>query len=386
MKPVTAAEGPRELVADQLRAIAALMVAAYHCFLGFYTLIAKDSPASLLAIFIPFNGSAGVSLFFVLSGYILLPSLDRLRGKSLVAGRFIVRRLFRILPAWWFSICLGALFAWSCATVALPGEWSLVRAEQGWWSLWLHNALLLDVGLGSHNLNPVGWTLQVEMLAAPLIYLFWRMLQSWPLAVLLSALALWVLFHHFATPWPGAVYFAQFAFMFLLGGWLRQCHPYVAALAGRRRWLALAAMLPALALWLGASAKPLLQLHPAYFLLVGVGAAGVLFAAEWLSLAPGRLGRWLGWLGLVSYSFYLLHWMLMLAIAAGFYHLAPALLGHPVLFGVLLCLSSIPLAIWLAGFSHDWIEQPAIRWGRRLEARLFGGASCAPPQTLTRSE
>ena len=88
---------------DQLRACAFLGVASLHFFTPLHTDLLYTTPGvNLLAPFIV-NGYFGVSLFFLLSGYILA-KLAIEQGGDIHYGQFLVNRVLRIYPLW--VVCL----------------------------------------------------------------------------------------------------------------------------------------------------------------------------------------------------------------------------------------------------------------------------------------
>lgn len=369
----------REPVPDQLRGMAAMMVAAFHCALPFYDQLHALLPGPLFAaLFAVCNGSAGVALFFVLSGYVLQPALDRLRGQSLAPLRFVLRRVFRILPGWWASVLIGLLLAWASRGTRLPGDLGGMP-QDGLLHRTVQNALLTGV-----DLNPVGWTLQIELAAVPLIYLFWRLCRRPAVALAGVALAVWALYHLLLAPLLPGVYPAQFAFMFMLGAMLHDGLPWLrrrltpSQLAGLG-WL----LIPlGLALWLLPSSKPLFQLRPGYFLLCGLGAASLLLGTLLHPLPRGRFGNWLEGVGLVSFSFYLLHRLLLTALAVCLLAAWPALAGQALACAAVFALLSFPLALGLARPLYHYLERPMIRLGRLVERRLGQNAAPLPAQAL----
>src|ERR1700722_17245824 len=103
---------------ESLRGIAALSVALYHSFhlipiLGVrvYDHRLWDVPSAqallIRLIMVLFNGSAAVSLFFVLSGFVLALSLRRDKLSLPVKGwAFLLRRFIRIYPSLAINILL----------------------------------------------------------------------------------------------------------------------------------------------------------------------------------------------------------------------------------------------------------------------------------------
>jgi peptidoglycan/LPS O-acetylase OafA/YrhL len=153
----------RMIQLDVLRGVAILGVLGRHS-------VVEPNQAGLLRI--PAKlwdhlGWTGVDLFFVLSGFLvggLLMSELRHRGR-LDVGRFIIRRAFKIWPAY-YTLVIGSLI--------------LDGARHGWLAsshLYLPNLLNIQNYLGA---NPLGqtWSLAVEehfYLAFPL--LLWLMVK-----------------------------------------------------------------------------------------------------------------------------------------------------------------------------------------------------------------
>ncbi|HEY9217739.1 MAG TPA: acyltransferase, partial [Phenylobacterium sp.] len=130
-----------------LRALAALMVAVGHL----QVLFAAVHPALAWVGL----GRAGVDLFFVISGFIMVFTTER---EPPSAGRFALRRILRIVPLYW-AVTL-AVFALAALR---PGLLDAGRADP----VWLAKSLAFipfDKGDGTMNpLVPVGWTLNYEM-------------------------------------------------------------------------------------------------------------------------------------------------------------------------------------------------------------------------------
>ena len=83
---------------DGLRAISIGMVLAGHAASGIPAL--RDHP---LLAYTLFNGNRGVSVFFVISGFLITSLLldEEQRAGSISLKNFYLRRIFRILPPLW---------------------------------------------------------------------------------------------------------------------------------------------------------------------------------------------------------------------------------------------------------------------------------------------
>ena len=102
-----------------LRAISILLVILSHCFLHArpHNLVTKI----LLAL--AGNGSIGISIFFVISGFLITIVLlkERFRFGSINIPDFYLRRVFRILPAFLLYILAIAALA-SAGILAIPSQ------------------------------------------------------------------------------------------------------------------------------------------------------------------------------------------------------------------------------------------------------------------------
>jgi len=138
---------PRFPLMDALRALAALAVLVSH--VAFVTGVDRGSWwGSLLA-----NGSQGVTVFFVLSGFLLYRPLVRARVDGDAPpgwATFARRRLLRIVPAYWLALTVLAI------EPGLPGVFT-----DDWWRYYLflqvydHNTAIGGL--------VVAWSLCVEI-------------------------------------------------------------------------------------------------------------------------------------------------------------------------------------------------------------------------------
>jgi peptidoglycan/LPS O-acetylase OafA/YrhL len=91
-----------------LRAVAALLVVAYHAVEQWTTRVPGYGPGQ----FWP-NGSAGVDIFFVISGLVMTISVQRNAGRAHPARTFAKDRIIRIVPRYWIvtSLKIAAVMA-----------------------------------------------------------------------------------------------------------------------------------------------------------------------------------------------------------------------------------------------------------------------------------
>ncbi|MBB5694340.1 acyltransferase family protein [Muricoccus pecuniae] len=164
-----AERGHRVAFADQLRGIAALLVLLSHhagIFWHAHPVVAEITglppafsvPPESTGFLVPLVsgtfqfGSAGVALFFLISGYVIPYSL---RGRT--RGSFALARLLRLLPTYWvgFSIQLSVLVA---AQSLMGGHFPRSAVEVAF------NLMPgLHLLVWSPSLDGILWTLDIEM-------------------------------------------------------------------------------------------------------------------------------------------------------------------------------------------------------------------------------
>src|ERR1700684_2417877 len=85
---------------ESARGIAALCVCGLHCLM-FWSAFPNSPENSYVMEFFVGAGNSAVTFFFVLSGFVLVMSLDKMKaeGQSLIAPHFVLSRIFRIYPA-----------------------------------------------------------------------------------------------------------------------------------------------------------------------------------------------------------------------------------------------------------------------------------------------
>jgi len=148
---------------DSMRGLAALTVFLSHALGIFLTnevyVLLKYSPVGVM-----FDGAAAVDLFFVLSGFVLAkPYFDNEKNMNYL--EFIVKRVFRIYPAFWFSLLVALIVRslFSQETFVNNSAWSksLWVTEVTPYIILEHIPLLWKTNW--YAINPVIWSLIVEM-------------------------------------------------------------------------------------------------------------------------------------------------------------------------------------------------------------------------------
>ena len=391
---------------DALRGIAALCVVYAH----FGTRVLPQVHTAVYRIFDP--GLYGVFVFFMVSGYIVPASLER-RGSI---RTFWLGRLFRLFPLFVFAIA-AVLVLHGLGLASLRGTDQNTAA-----SVLAHLFMLNDL-LGVSNVIVVLWTLSYEMVFYLLLTaLFTAGLhrRSGWIATAFAAGALllggvlptvWLSYRSFgparAALAGDVLIVGGLAVAVAARGWPRALGAWLAAVTGlilvafneRRypfegltilalmftgtmlyraehgqvsRWRAaiMAAGVFTAAIvagaWhipsVGAPSQTALQQRE---WVMSVALAGLTFAIG-IALRTLAVPSILAWLGLVSYSVYLLHPLLLDA-----YDSIPFPPGRPPV-GVQVAMAAVFLAVLLAccAMTYRLVEAPMQRLGRRLAARL----------------
>jgi peptidoglycan/LPS O-acetylase OafA/YrhL len=373
---------------ESLRGIAALMVAVFHSIhllpvdgiaqVYLRTIWDIRGPQALLTrlLMVFFNGGAAVSLFFVMSGFVLALSLGRdPRPVPQLGKAFLTRRFFRIYPPLALNVLLYAAAMW----IVSSGWPRLYNDPPPTPRAIFDNLILIDKGV-----NGATWSLAVELLAVPFIFLahlFTRGRSPWLILVpaILARIALYARWMLVRRP-----YLYLYLFMFLWGMAVAELGPLVSRWVSRRA--AGVVLMVGFALLLGArfvfgywSRASLGVEAIGAALVVAVVAYGPDLRA--LALLDGSAVRFLG---RTSYSFYLYHPVfLSLGVPIVMWSLSSTSLAasYPLAVGFLIALTTVPPTLVAGKLSFDRIERPAVRWGRRVEGWLLEPVLQPPADT-----
>jgi len=334
------------LTIQALRAIAALLVVLLHAF---ETWGERVDPTALGVNWE--NGAAGVDIFFIISGFVMVISSRRLVDRAGAWLIFLWHRVVRIVPLYWLLTTVKIL-----AVVALAG-------------VVLRTGLDFDFVAGSYlflpvtdsaghfrPVLPVGWTLTYEFL----FYLLFAAALAMRVDVLrivipgLGLIAVAALAR--TETWPGwTILFdtivVEFVFGVMLAKWTLRGLRLPPAIAGG---LVLAGF--ALILFL-----PMIS-ENARVLTWGIPAFAIVAGAVSLEpLVAPVLPRWLLTLGDASYSIYLSHGFVLPVLGLAFSGIvSPGLWTEG--FTIILCLVFSSLVGWGV---FILIESPILRALRR---------------------
>ena len=362
---------------DMVRGIAILGVITHHT-----AYLAGELPTWLM--WLDNFSQMGVQLFFVASALTLCMSATH-RAEPNWTG-FFVRRIFRIAPLYYAAILV--YFFWHLlkefykqGALVLPDGYTL-------WAV-LSN-LTFTHGFSPDHFNyvvPGGWSIAAEMTFYVLFPLIFLAVLKGPKALvlaLLAALAIGVGGQMTAIEWLSPILvergvltdpMVNDGFGFLYASLLTQlpvfligCLAFVwRAVAVRSGHILAAGAFVLASLFLQNSSL----LYTTYIgaLTPTLAAAGFGILVVWLmqqTRAPGRLGRRLAWIGQLSFSMYICHFIIV-----DICHLAFARLhfddgAHPVFLLIMSLAFVTILSASVAVFSRQWIEAPGIALGKRL--------------------
>ena len=360
---------------DGIRGLAALFVVLNHVFLRAFPGFPADHAPFWIAGFI--DGRFAVVVFIVLSGFSLSVSPARAGWRLDGVAKFARRRAWRILPPYWAALVFSLLMTWF--VVAQPG-WPGPTGK----SVAVNSLLLQDV-FAAPSPNRAFWSIAIEAqlyIVFPLLILAMRRLNTFAMvatvAVPVLALGIVGAAHVGAATNLVNQYTPDLAVLLAIGV---AAGSILTTTERRRAWpwprlaLAFAAPVFALIAWKGSvwTADNYFWVDLAFGPAIGCLLAAV--ATE----RPRPLVRLLDTrplrrLGSFSYSLYLTHAPIVIAVYYGFVQ-GRVRLGVPTF--LVLCAIVLPLTILFARLFAEVFELPfqrrrgwsAVRDARRLPDR-----------------
>ncbi len=375
---------------DSLRGVAAFSVLLYHCYLVSYllqnsidnTLATLSFPLRTiisLSINLFTSGHSAVILFFVLSGFVLTISLLT-RKQSYKT--FILRRIFRIYPVLFISIIIAFLLHLFIGQNPIP-----LYAQPQWYQYYVAGPIKITIGdllghlaltgirPGHSFLNSPIWSLVHEMrisLIFPLLVLLLSMDKKLAMFITLGfflsifgemasnfmVMAKYVKTINvviFETPLYSILQTIYYLVFFLMG---------IGLAIKREKIYTAINKLPEAAKFISVIIAVIFLIYfdsvTTSFVdyLRGIGAIMLIaFAYSW-----DRFKVWLSmpifvWLGKISYSLYIVHWLIIYSVFE--------LLGNSI--PLWQCVAAtIILSLISAQLMSKFVEYPCINFGKRI--------------------
>ncbi|MBC7755477.1 MAG: acyltransferase [Bdellovibrio sp.] len=343
--------------ADGLRGLAAFWVVLYHLAEGHHIETLKNMlPNVVYNVFFGW-GHLGVAIFFVLSGFVMALTAHKVKFDFENAFKFIARRLTRLAPPYYFAILIALLFIF-IKSKALHLNYtspSLIAL--------LQHAVFAQDFFNTPQINIVFWTLCIEVqfyIAFAMLVWFADSLdkrlniavaRNMTIIATCFVALLWPLQLVSTVFWQGG--FIGFWYSFLTGviicwGWLNKGF-----------LLKTAIIYCAILLCIGMIYKD------SFTLVVAITASLLLFAG-----LKNKMHAWLNWgflqwLGLISYSLYLLHNPITGASA----NIARKIISNGLYADILSLVMAIFACLVTAYLSFLIVERPSIQWSHRLKLK-----------------
>ena len=310
------------------------------------------------------GGYLAVSVFFVLSGFVLTRTYAHTTWDKRSLGRFFTARFARIYPVYFVSLILMSPFI---IEMLLVPVWTGAQRA----TLLTDYLLVLQGWTGSLKVgwNTPAWSLSCEFffyLWFPALFLLmknarWRAISVAMVAAVLFPIAL----DHAGVPWTWKPVYDLADFVAGIAA-----ARIFTLLRGRRAWNGRGYWLYIPAVVVGAW----LIIHPTVVDGSGADVAAYLRSLNvamlvGFALSGGWIAKWLstriaGFLGKASYSMYVLHvpilWWTGRYLVHGRLHL-PRLVGAAIYF---------TLVIAASGMIYAWLEAPASSWIRGWQKKF----------------
>jgi peptidoglycan/LPS O-acetylase OafA/YrhL len=367
--PVTQPRGARVSWLDGIRGGAAVFVVLHHMWLTAWPGFPSDNGPWWLGWLL--YGHMAVAIFIVVSGF-SLALVPLSNGGKLPGGvrRFVHRRAWRILPAYWAALIL------SVVVTALFLRPDLGPGAVGQ-TLVVHGLLLQDV-VWSETPNGALWSIAVEWQIYFVFPLILVLARRTTIATAVMAFAFIVIAAHaiagIGAPLDKIDHLTpQFLALFAMGVLAVQLGAGERAASLRRPAgvVALAAFVAFVLLALTEGSEWAVAHFFWMDLLFGIGVAGLLTLMHAGGAAPVRrvlASKTAIWLGLFSYSIYLVHDPLLGVLSA--YAFAPLGLSPLATFGVTLAVG-LPLILAACYGFHLLFEAPFLRRRDRSALRAL---------------
>jgi len=317
-----------------------------------------------LSVFL--EGGYGVSLFMVISGFILTLPFIKARlhnGPRVSLKKYYLRRLTRLEPPYLAALTIAFILL---VVVLRRYSFSELLPHYGASAIYLHNIVYGENSL----VLAIAWSLEIEVqfyLLAPFLSFIFLLKDHLLRRSIFAATILLSGIYAYYQFWNVPVILPNFICYFLAGMLLADlyCHPPSFAINEKLGFITGLVILAGLPF--------LISIHSVYLFMIKVVLIFVFFYLVIMNKRLKKLmsGQVITIIGGMCYSIYLLHFMIMSAVSEVLRHL-PVSGGAWVFIGCLLILILAVLVI--SAVFYKLIEQPCMRkdWYKRVFKKSSG--------------
>lgn len=345
-----------------LRAFAAYGVVLYHALEGLNTANPEVFPRFVL-------GQAGVDLFFIISGFVMVYITQ---GEKETALGFFSKRIARVVPLYWaatlLTIAAALVIPWGYPGINLSPE----SIASSFFFIPHPNAVGTPVPV-----LVVGWTLNFEMMFYLLFAIAMLVSTRWRVPLVIAMVAGGVLlarqFDGAAAEFYGLLIALEFAVGCLLAAVINT--PAVRSFAQKIPMWPLALVAAAILFFI---VPDITNFEPLRVLYYGPPCAVLVFAAVAQDLHRKPIPHtWLNQLGDSSYSAYLLHGFVITALVG----VIGQTIGFGLVGGAIVIAGAFIGTIIVSAVSYAWFERPS----NRMLRQAFRQKSSRSKQTAAAS-
>lgn len=352
----------RQAYIDSLRGIAVFLVILAHSYFDYFYFIHKADPQIAGAEWEKqlVKGTAGVILFFAISGYIIPKSFQ---GNGIEAVKqFVVRRFFRMYPLFWISI-LPRVFLYFLGNRAYSLDTIIL------------NFTMVAALFNRDNVLGLYWTLPYELLFYFLCLIFFLLgwngkSQKISIVILALTCCYWIgeigeaqsLWHIKSTYlFRILIYIPIMLWASLWRLWIEGEQPLIiqkmALVSIPLHHLAVSPIIYYFSLLHSSNFEYFLAAAPSFFLAILLFMLGTTYVK--LKFRP------LAWFGMISYSLYLFHVYVLRSV----YYSLEFFIQHRTLSVINFFEFFAPILMgstFVAVFCFYFVERPSISFGKRI--------------------
>ena len=354
----------RFVFVDGLRGFAALAIVVFHIwwYEPYPWPALESAPAIFDAVFLRLRG--GVQILLVISGFVIAYTLRNLWVTPREIASFVVRRIVRLVPAYWVAIAIAIATDALCARfLELPSPFddrvSALRL--------LAHLMFLQDAFGYESLSAGMWTVCIEMQFYVVAVFGWGAAQRLTsksrtgeaktsavgLLLTFAPLSLYSFFHwhRLDTTMPWVTHFLWFFFLGMATWWTLD------------RTISVWVFCITIGVVIG-------QLFVEWEIAnaIAVGTAILIFIAGRMDRLNVWLNwRWLQYLGRISYSLYLIHYSISHLLIHGGWKLFENTPSAAQACGILSF--SVVSSVLAGHILYIAVEAPSVRWAAKIKLK-----------------